>query len=68
MLKSLVENTVTVAMCSVCDKKEIIAVGGCGVSCLTSLLRKKNWSVGKNELKCPDCRRKRAKERSVGDI
>ena len=53
MLKSLVENTVTVAICSVCDKKEIIAVGGCGVSRLTSLLRK-----------CPDCRRKRAKERS----
>lgn len=46
-MNSIFKNTVTVAMRSVCDRKEIIAVGGCGVTHLKRLLREKNWSVGK---------------------
>ncbi len=57
-MKSVYTYVKTTAICTHCGT-EVYCRGICTQKTMVSLLRKAGWSVGKEKLLCPNCRRKR---------
>ena len=55
-MKSVYMYVKTTAICTHCGT-EVYCRGICTQKTIVSLLRKAGWSVGKEKLLCPNCRR-----------